>query len=200
MPRLSANASPSWAVARLVEQVADVAHRFRRNAELALEGVDFLALHRAVAFGELGRQHDNAYGEELVAAVQHRGEAGRVDAGLLAQLLAKVGHGTGIGRMTERRANHSAHWAAHGEARHAADDLAPVAHAAMVTRRGKERRFHGEGLAEPRRGGLPREPTVLRATHTVNRDERALVRAEPTLNAPRDRREGLLPPRLIERY
>ncbi len=158
MPRLSANASPSWAaydsisfgaIARLIEQMADVAHRFRRNAELALEGVDFLAFHRAVAFGELGRQHDDAYGEQLIAAMQHRGEAGGIDAGLLAQLLAKVGHGAGIGRMTERRADNSAHWAAHGKSRHAADDLAPVAHAAMVTRRVKERRFDAEGRVDP---------------------------------------------------
>ena len=149
------------AVACLVEQVADVAHGFRRNAELAFEGVDFLALHWAVAFGELGRQHNNTYGEELVTAMQHRGEAGGVDAGLLAQLLAKVRHGTGIGRVPERRADNSAHWAAHGEARHAADDLAPVAHGAMVTRCGKESRFRAEGLVEPRRRGLRRETTTL---------------------------------------
>ena len=99
-----------------------------RNAELALERVDLFAPHLPVALGKLGRQHDDADREELVAAVEHRSEAGRVPAGLLAELGTQIGYRTGVRRMPERSTDDRSHGAAHGETRHAADNLAPVAH------------------------------------------------------------------------
>jgi hypothetical protein len=124
------------AVARLVEQTADVTHRLGRNAELALECVDLLALHQAVALGELGRQHDHADREELIAAVEHRGEARGVPSDLGPELRAEVRHGASVRRVTQRRPDHRAHRPAHGETSHAADDLAPVAHRPPLPRRG----------------------------------------------------------------
>src|SRR6185437_16590846 len=61
---------PLGAITRLVEQAANVAHRLGRNPELTLERVDLLAPHRAITFGELGGQNDDAYREQLVTATE----------------------------------------------------------------------------------------------------------------------------------
>ena len=45
------------AVACFIEQAADIAGGVVRDAETAAEHVDLGAVHRAVAFGQLGRQH-----------------------------------------------------------------------------------------------------------------------------------------------
>src|SRR6185437_13139284 len=104
---------------------ADVAHRFGRDAELALEGVDLGAFDRGVAFGELGGEHHHADGEELLALAEQGGHPRGAET-QLAQ--PHIGHDAAVRGMAEGGAKHRAERAAHRKAGHAADDLAPVAH------------------------------------------------------------------------
>ncbi len=118
---------PLRAVARLVEQPPDITHGFRRDAELALEGVDFQPRHGSVALRELGRQHHDADREQLVAPAQKRRQTRGVEREI-AEARPHVGGGAVVGGVTERRAHHRTEWPSHGKSRHAANDLAPVAH------------------------------------------------------------------------
>ena len=112
--------------ARLVEQLRHVLHVLGRDAEQALEGVDLGPHDRPVALGELGREHHHRDGEELLLRAEHGGEVGRVGPQPRAQR-------PGIGRVAHGRAHDRADRPAGGEAREAADDLAPEAQAATLS-------------------------------------------------------------------
>ncbi len=126
---------------RLVEEAADLVDRFGRDAEVALEGLDLGAIHRAVALGELGREHDDRDREDFLAPAEQGGDARRAErraraakgaAELASHLAAQIAERAGIRRVAERGADDEAERPSHGQARHPADDLAPISHAALV--------------------------------------------------------------------
>jgi hypothetical protein len=110
--------------------------------EGALESVDLSAVHRPVAFGELGREGHGGDGEKLLALAQHGRETRRIERGRgiahaagqkSLQPLLDLRDGATIRRMAEGRAHDGARRTADGEARNAADDLSPK-HESGLTR------------------------------------------------------------------